>query len=84
MNSTCRRRLQGADRPSYGAGGVHSDLPGKTIASVLGSTAGDYLTQRGVPFVSVSYGPDAIRMLTDGEVQAVVFNAPTHQYWAAR
>jgi polar amino acid transport system substrate-binding protein len=61
-----------------------NDLPGKTIASVPGSIAGDYLTQRGVPFVSVSYGPDGIRMLTEGEVQAVVFDAPTLQYWAAR
>ena len=60
------------------------DLPGKTIASVPGTIAGDYLTQRGLPFVSVSYGPDAIRMLARGEVQAVVFDAPTLQYWAAK
>jgi len=60
------------------------DLPGKTIASVPGTIAGDYLTERGLPFVSVSYGPDAIRMLARGEVQAVVFDAPTLQYWAAK
>jgi len=60
------------------------DLPGKTIASVTGTVAGDYLAQRGLPFVSVNYGPDAIRMLTEGEVQAVVFDAPTLQYWAAK
>jgi polar amino acid transport system substrate-binding protein len=60
------------------------DLPGKTIASVPGTIAGDYLTRRGLPFASVSHGPDAIRMLTEGEVQAVVFDAPTLQYWAAR
>jgi polar amino acid transport system substrate-binding protein len=60
------------------------DLPGKTIASVTGTVAGDYLAQRGLPFVSVNYGPDAIRMLTAGEVQAVVFDAPTLQYWAAK
>jgi hypothetical protein len=53
------------------------DLPGKTIARVPGTVAGDYLTQRGLPFVSVHNGPDAIRMLTEGEVQAVVFDAPT-------
>src|SRR5258708_3085111 len=40
------------------------DLPGKTIASVAGTVAGDYLTQRGLPFTSVNVGPDAIRMLT--------------------
>jgi polar amino acid transport system substrate-binding protein len=60
------------------------DLPGKTIASVPGTAAGEYLTQRGLPFVSVNYGPDGIRMLTEGEVQAVVFDAPTLQYWAAK
>jgi len=60
------------------------DLPGKRIASVPGTVAGDYLAQRGLPFVSVNYGPDGIRMLTEGEVQAVVFDAPTLQYWAAK
>jgi len=29
------------------------DLPGKTIASVPGTVAADYLAQRGLPFVSV-------------------------------
>jgi len=60
------------------------DLPGKTIASVPGTIAGDYLTQRGLPFVSVNVGPDGIRMLIKGDVQAVVFDAPTLQYWAAK
>ena len=60
------------------------DLPGKTIASVPGTVAGDYLTERGLPFTTVTYGPDAIRMLTRGEVQAAVFDAATLQYWAAK
>ena len=60
------------------------DLPGKTIASVPGTVAGDYLTERGLPFTTVTYGPDGIRMLTRGEVQAVVFDAATLQYWAAK
>lgn len=60
------------------------DLPGKTIVSVSGTVAGDYLTRRGLAFASVRYGPDAIRMLLSGEAQAVVFDAPTLQYWAAR
>ena len=60
------------------------DLPGKAIASVRGTAAGDYLTERGLSFVTVSSGPEAIRMLTAGEVQAVVFDAPTLRYWAAR
>jgi polar amino acid transport system substrate-binding protein len=60
------------------------DLPGKSIVSVSGTAAGDYLTRRGLPFTPVTYGPDAIRMLLRGEAQAVVFDAPTLQYWAAR
>ena len=60
------------------------DLPGKTIASVPGTVAGDYLTARGLPFVTVTYGPDAIRMLIRGDVQAVVFDAATLQYWAGK
>lgn len=60
------------------------DLPGKSIASAPGTVAGDYLTARGLPFTSVTYGPDGIRMLVKGEVQAVVFDAPTLQYWAAK
>ena len=39
------------------------DLPGKTIASVPGTAAGDYLAARGLPFTTVTYGPDGIRML---------------------
>jgi len=60
------------------------DLPGKTIASVPGTVAGDYLAERGLPFTTVTYGPDGIRMLVRGEVQAVVFDAATLQYWAAK
>ncbi len=60
------------------------DLPGKTIASVPGTVAGDYLAGRGLPFTPVTYGPDGIRMLVRGQVQAVVFDAATLQYWAAK
>jgi polar amino acid transport system substrate-binding protein len=60
------------------------DLPGKSIASVPGTVADDYLTQRGLPFAGVKDGPDAIRMLVQGDVQAVVFDAPTLRYWAAK
>jgi ABC-type amino acid transport substrate-binding protein len=60
-----------------------NDLQGKTIGSVAGTVAGDYLTQRGLSFVNVADGSDAIRMLARGKVKAVVFDAPTLQYWAA-
>ena len=61
------------------------DLPGKSIATVPGSTAADYLSQRRSSLSGeVKSGPDAIRMLERGEVQAVVFEAPTIQYWVAQ
>ena len=60
------------------------DLPGKSIGSVPGTLAGDYLRQRGLLFTAIPSGPDGIRMLVEGEVQAVVFDAPTLEYWAAR
>jgi len=60
------------------------DLPGKTIASVPGTAAGDYLAARDLPFTTVTYGPDGIRMLVRGQVQAVVFDAATLQYWQAK
>ena len=60
------------------------DLPGKAIGTVPGTTAADYLTQHGLPFVAVTSASEGIRMLAQGEVQAIVYDAPTLQYWAAK
>jgi ABC-type amino acid transport substrate-binding protein len=60
------------------------DLPGKMIGTAAGTIAADYLTQRGLPFVDVKTADDAIRMLTRGDVQAIVYDAPTLQYGAAK
>jgi ABC-type amino acid transport substrate-binding protein len=60
------------------------DLPGKTIATKPGTTAADYLTQRGLSYVGVSSGDQGCDMLMHGQVEAIVFDAPTLQYWAAR
>jgi ABC-type amino acid transport substrate-binding protein len=60
------------------------DLPGKAIGTAAGTIAADYLTQRGLPFVDVKTAADGIRMLTEGELQAIVYDAPTLQYWAAK
>lgn len=60
------------------------DLPGKKIASVPGSIAAQYLTERGMPFAGVTNANDAYTMLMRGDVQAIVYDAPTLQYWAAR
>ncbi|CAG9274360.1 transporter substrate-binding domain-containing protein [Paraburkholderia unamae] len=60
------------------------DLPGKLIATVPGTVAADYLRQRGLPFVDIHSADDGFRMLMRGDVQAIVYDAPTLQYWAAR
>ncbi|MGF6767872.1 polar amino acid transport system substrate-binding protein [Paraburkholderia sp. GAS199] len=60
------------------------DLPGKTIGTVPGTIAADYLSQRGLPFRSVHTADDGFRMLTQGDVQAIVYDAPTLQYWVAK
>jgi len=60
------------------------DLPGKTIATVPASIAARYLQQRGLPYSEISSSEEGIAMLIDGRIQALVFDAPSLQYWAAR
>jgi len=60
------------------------DLPGKTIASVQGTAAADYLTARGLSFTPVRSAPETLRLLQQGAVQAMVFDAPALEYWAAK
>jgi ABC-type amino acid transport substrate-binding protein len=59
------------------------DLPGKTIATVPGSIAAEYLNQRGLPFLPMASPERGVAMLVQRDVQAIVFEAPTLQYWAA-
>ena len=59
------------------------DLPGKTIGTVPGSIAADYLHRQGIPFVDVVDADAGYDLLVRGKVQAIVFEAPTLQYWAA-
>src|SRR5208283_5786747 len=61
-----------------------ADLPGKKIASVRGTVAADYLTEQGLPYVDVASGDAGYELVLQGKVQALVFDAPTLQYWAAR
>ncbi len=60
------------------------DLPGSVIGTVPGSAAADYLKQRGLPFVGMADGDDAVRKLVQGDVRAVVLGAPTLQYVVAK
>ena len=61
-----------------------ADLPGKTIATQPGTTAAEYLRRRHIPFVEVNEGAVGVDLLAQGKVQAIVYDAPTLQYWAAR
>jgi ABC-type amino acid transport substrate-binding protein len=60
------------------------DLPGKTIATVPGSIAADYLTTLHLPYVTITSAQDGYDRLLAGSVQAIVFDAPTLQYWQSR
>lgn len=60
------------------------DLPGKTIGTVPGTVAADYLNERGLPFVNIDSAAEGFRMLMRGDVQAIVYDAPTLKYWAGR
>jgi ABC-type amino acid transport substrate-binding protein len=60
-----------------------SDLPGKTIATVRATAAADYLTEQGLSYVPVASAEEGADLVLKGEVQALVFDAPTMQYIAA-
>ncbi len=61
-----------------------SDLAGKTIASVDGTVAADYLTEQGLEYVKVASAEEGCDLVANGDVQAMVFDAPTLQYLAAK
>jgi len=61
-----------------------ADLPGKKVATVRGTVAADYLIEHGLPYVEVASADDGYELVFKGEVQAMVFDAPTLQYWATR
>jgi polar amino acid transport system substrate-binding protein len=61
-----------------------ADLVGKKIATVHGTVAADYLTEQGLQFVEVASAEEGSDLVLQGEVQAMVFDAPTLQYLAAK
>ena len=61
-----------------------ADLAGKKVATVPGTVAADYLTEHGVQFVNAASADDGYELVLQGEVQALVFDAPTLQYWSTR
>lgn len=65
-----------------GIGGP-DDLPGKKVATTRGSTAVAYLRDIHARVVEVSAIDEAFKALNDKDVDAVVFDAPVLQYYAA-
>ena len=61
-----------------------TDLAGKKIATVHGTVAADYLTEQGLQYVDVASAEEGCDLVVEGEVQAVVFDAPTLQYLATK
>jgi polar amino acid transport system substrate-binding protein len=66
-------------------GGINGpdDLPGKRVATTRGSTTVGYLREINAQVVEVSRIDEAYKALADKEVDAVVFDAPVLQYYAA-
>ena len=65
-----------------GAISTVADLPGKRVATVAGSTSSDYLRRFNVWQIDVDEIQRAYSLLETGEVQAILYDAPTLQYHA--
>ena len=58
-----------------------ADLPGKRIATVMGSTAAEYLTDRRLSFIGVEAVENAYALLERGNVDVVVYDSPVLLYY---
>jgi polar amino acid transport system substrate-binding protein len=61
-----------------------ADLAGKRIATVQGTVAAAYLTEQGLQYVEVASAEEGCDLVLNGDVQAMVFDAPTLQYLATK
>ncbi|MEE8599450.1 glycine betaine/L-proline ABC transporter substrate-binding protein ProX [Euzebya tangerina] len=61
-----------------------SDLPNHVVATLPNSPAEAYLNGQGIGPVLVGDLPEAYELLDEGEVDAIVFDAPILQFFAAR
>jgi polar amino acid transport system substrate-binding protein len=59
------------------------DLSGKTVGTLAQSASADYLSKHGILYVGADTMDQVYGLLEQGEVQAVVFDAPVLQYYAA-
>jgi len=61
-----------------------NDLAGKRVASVHGTAAAAYLGEQGLKYLDVASAEAGCDLVLAGEVQALVFDAPTVEYLAAK
>ena len=61
-----------------------TDLAGKKIATVHGTVAADYMREQGLLYVDVASAEEGCDLIVQGEVQAMIFDAPTLQYLATK
>jgi len=59
------------------------DLPGKRVATVVGSTAAEYLQQHHIDSVPFSKIDDALDALRRQDADAIVYDAPVLMYYAS-
>lgn len=56
----------------------------KSTTHGFGSFAAEYLRQAALHFIDVMSADDGYDILVQGRVRAIVYDAPTLQYWAAK
>ena len=61
-----------------------SDLPGKRVATVEGSTASSYLDIQGVLHRNVKTIEDAYALIETQQLDAIVYDSPVLRYYAAK
>jgi polar amino acid transport system substrate-binding protein len=59
------------------------DLAGKDVATIEKSAAAEYLNRQGIDSVEYTNEADAYQALEEGDVQAVVYDAPVLQHYAS-
>ena len=59
------------------------DLPGKRVGTVTGTTSAAYLKDLGIPFQGVTVIEEAYELLKTDRIDAIVYDAPVLQYYAA-
>jgi polar amino acid transport system substrate-binding protein len=59
-------------------------LPGKRIATVSETTSAKYLDSEDLAYTGVTRIDEAYNLLEQGEVQAVVYDAPVLMYFATK